>query len=70
MERRYRLSLVGGPNCGTAILDEVATWPPPRYLFVKGVPGWYAQTYVEDADKAHDFYPDGLSSAYYEWKPK
>ena len=67
MRRRYRMALIGGPNCGTAILDDVATWPPPVILTVKGYGGWYARTWV-DENKNDDFYPDSAcSTATYEW---
>ena len=69
--RRFRLSLVGGPNCGSAILEDVETWPPPYFLYVKGAQGWYVRTVLEEGDDTEGFWPDQIvSSASYEWKPQ
>jgi hypothetical protein len=61
---RYRLTLIGGPNCGTAMLEEVETWPPPQYLYVKGVEGVYRRTRISlQGMEELDF-----RSARYEWQ--
>jgi hypothetical protein len=63
---RYRIVLVGGPNCGTAeTIDEMFTWPPPMFLYVKGYKGCYCQSRVSAKELADlDYY-----MARYEWVP-
>ncbi len=60
---RYRLTLLGGPNCGSATLTDVAVWPPPMFLYVKGYAGCYRRSRVSAPEvEALDF-----RSATYEW---
>ena len=42
----YKLDLVGGRNCGSALLDDPEVWPPPMFLYVKGFKGCYRQVRV------------------------
>jgi hypothetical protein len=64
--QRYRLSLVGGPNCGTGTTDDaMASWPPPMFLYVKGYQGHYRRVRVsapELGDLDYHF-------ARYQWVP-
>lgn len=59
---RFKLSLFGGPNDGWTYIDpEVATWPPPLFLYVDGVRGVYVRQRVsvpelEDIDYYHASY--------------
>lgn len=63
--RRYRITLVGGPSCGSGELTDVESWPPPRYLSIEGYDdGVYRRVRVSDPILADlDF-----STARYEWQ--
>ena len=62
--RRYRLTLIGGPNCGTAELTDVKAWPPPEYLPVHGYEGCYRRVRLSEKEMEEiDF-----CSARYEWQ--
>jgi hypothetical protein len=65
-KQHYRLVLVGGPNCGTAeTYDDMASWPPPMFLYVKGYKGCYRQTRLSVPSLSEVDY----SMARYEWVP-
>lgn len=69
--QRYRLTLVGGPNCGTATIDPVTedeepmSWPPPMFLYVKGYSGCYRRERVS-TESLCDL---GYFAARYVWQP-
>lgn len=55
VRQRYRLSLVGGPSCGSLLIepdradDEPFSWPPQLILRVKGcTDGYYLQSRISD----------------------
>lgn len=65
-KQRYRLVLVGGPNCGTAeTYDEMESWPPPMFLYVKGFAGCYKRVRVSDPQLGDLDY----NMARYQWVP-
>jgi len=51
-DAKYRLTLVGGPNCGSEFVtnDDEFAWPPPMFLYVDGFRGVYRRGRLSSQD--------------------